>query len=126
MAVVRLQSAWRSFLYPPSFFSQHLPLNLPRPLLRTCNLLRGLFSILLRSSLNTFLLTFPDLFFALATSVRIFCPLHRISISRCCRRKSANRVASVRRFSSMPLQRAIAPLEVVLVSYGTSIITALY
>src|SRR6218665_398012 len=26
-----------SFLYPSSFFSQHLPLNLPRPLLRTCH-----------------------------------------------------------------------------------------
>src|SRR6218665_2826869 len=36
MAVSRLQSAKRSFLCPPSFFSQHLPLNLPLPLLRTC------------------------------------------------------------------------------------------
>src|SRR6218665_560444 len=26
-----------SFLYPSSFFSQHLPLNPPRPLLRTCH-----------------------------------------------------------------------------------------
>src|SRR6218665_3283143 len=43
-----------------------------------CNLLRGLFSTFLRSSLNTFLLTFLDLFFAPATPVRIFCPFNRI------------------------------------------------
>src|SRR6218665_1871475 len=33
LIIIHLQSAYRSFLYPPSFFSQHL-LILPRPLLR--------------------------------------------------------------------------------------------
>jgi len=53
----------------------------------------------------------------ISSAYRIFCPLHRISISR---------VDPARRFSTVPLQRALAPLEVVLVPYCTSIITALY
>jgi len=92
-----------------------------------CNLLRGIFSTLLPSSHNTSLLTFLDFFFASATPVRIFWPFHRISISIIlCHRKSANWVAHVRQFSLVPLQRALAILEVVLAPYGTSIITALY
>jgi len=55
MAVIHLQSAYRSFLYPPSFFPQHLPLILPRPLLHICH----------------------------SHTHRIFCPFNRISISRC-------------------------------------------
>src|SRR6218665_3157276 len=37
MAVIRLQSAYISFLYPPSFFPRPPPLTPPRPLLRTCH-----------------------------------------------------------------------------------------
>src|SRR6218665_957049 len=56
MVVIHLQPAYRSFLYSASFFSQQLPLILPRSLLRICH----------------------------SRTYRIFCPFNRISISRCC------------------------------------------
>src|SRR6218665_678870 len=37
MAVIRLQSAYISFLYPPSFFPRPPPLTPPRPLLPPCH-----------------------------------------------------------------------------------------
>src|SRR6218665_1450931 len=55
MTVIHLQSAYRSFLYPPSFFSQNLPLILSRPLLLICH----------------------------SHTHHIFCPFNRISISGC-------------------------------------------
>src|SRR6218665_1407685 len=86
MAVIHLQSAYRSFLYPPSFFSQHLPLILPRPLLRIFSrpLLRICHSRSLRIVFSVHLIVSPSPDVVFKGSSIFFCALTEVVLVPYC------------------------------------------